>query len=431
MLGTAEPANAEIGPYDGRRAAERLQALQPRPIPVDRKTAMDRLAAAAQGTRLRLVFMNDGLAAPDDAGAFAALDRSGRLASVLWYAADLGRTIALTSIDNKADSLEARAIRPEGVTAPRGLTAAAYDDKGRRIAEAPLSFALGSAEGTARFNLPVELRNDFRVIRIEGSEQAGAARLVDAGSQRRTIGLVASGDGDLAQPLLSPLHYISRALSPYANLVEPRSADLLQSVPELLEAKPSVLIMADIGTMPQPAIEQLSKWVQDGGTLVRFAGPRLAGASDSDPLLPVRLRKGERALGGTLSWSEPQKLRAFTDKGPFAGLAIPEDVDINRQVLAEPSFDLNDKAYAILQDGTPLVTGERRGRGNIVLFHIAPDALWSNLPISGSFVEMLRRLVSLSQRTGAQENRDAVSLPPFQLLSASGALTPPTPRQNR
>ncbi|WP_139976869.1 DUF4159 domain-containing protein [Ochrobactrum sp. CGA5] len=427
IMGSAEPANAEIGPYDGKRAAERLQALEPRPVPVDRKSAMERLASALPAdAKVRLAFMSDGLASREDAETFAELDKSGHLASVLWYGADLSRTFALTGIDNKADSLEAFAIRPEGVSAPRTLTAAAYDDKGRRIAEAPLSFALGSAEGTARFNLPVELRNDFRVIRVDGIEQAGATRLIDAGSERRTVGLIASGDGDLAQPLLSPLHYISRALSPYVNLIEPRSADLLESVPDVLDAKPSILIMADIGTLPQPVTEQLAKWIENGGTLVRFAGPRLAGASDNDPLLPVKLRKGERALGGTLSWSEPQKLRIFPENGPFAGLAIPDDVTITRQVLAEPSFDLNDKAYAVLQDGTPLVTGERRGRGNIVLFHISPDASWSSLPISGSFVEMLRRIVSLSQRSGAQEKQASVSFPPYQLLSASGTLTPPT-----
>lgn len=427
VLGTAEPANTDIGPYDGSHATERLQALQPRPIPVDRKAALDRLASSIpQGEKIRLAFMNDGLAQTTDSEAFAKLNQNNQLASVLWYAANLNHVVALTSIENQADTLEAKATRAEGITMPRTLTASAYDDKGRRIAETPLSFAAGSNEAVARFNLPVELRNDFHVIRIDGTNQAAAARLIDAGSERRTIGLLASGDGDLAQPLLSPLHYISRALSPYANLIEPRSADLMTTVPEVLDAKPSVLIMADIGTLPKPVEDQLTRWVEDGGTLVRFAGPRLAGANENDPLLPVRLRKGERALGGTLSWSEPQKLRSFSDKGPFAGLSVPDDVTVSRQVLAEPSFDLNDKAYATLADGTPLVTGESRGRGNVILFHISPDASWSSLPISGAFVDMLRRIVSLSQRAGAQSDQRSISLPPFQLLSAHGELTPPS-----
>ncbi|MBN9044881.1 MAG: DUF4159 domain-containing protein [Rhizobiales bacterium] len=426
VVGTAEPANAEIGPYDGPGAIRRLQALQPRPIPVERKTALDRLAAALpQDAKIRLAFMNDGLAAPGDADAFTNLDKGGHLASVLWYRADPARVFALTHVDNRADRLDVIAIRPEGVTGPRRLTAAAYDGKGRRIAEAPFSFGPGDSKATARFDLPVELRNDFRLVRIDGADQAGATHLVDAGSERRTVALIASGDGNLAQPLLSPLYYISRALAPYANLIKPRSADLLKSVPEMLDAKPSILILADIGTMPQPVVERLSRWVADGGTLVRFAGPRLAGAAENDPLLPVRLRKGERMLGGTLSWSKPQKLRSFPEKGPFAGLAVPDDVTVNRQVLAEPSFDLNDRTYAVLQDGTPLVTGERRGKGRIVLFHIAPNATWSSLPISGTFVEMLRRIVSMSQRGAVADNSGAVSLPPFQLLSASGSLTAP------
>lgn len=40
--------------------------------------------------------------------------------------------------------------------------------------------------------------------------------------------------------------------------------------------------------------------------LIRFAGPGLAAASDD--LLPVRLRRGGRILGGALSWDKPQKL---------------------------------------------------------------------------------------------------------------------------
>ena len=74
---------------------------------------------------------------------------------------------------------------------------------------------------------------------------------------------------------------------------------------------------------------------------------------------------------------------------------------MTRQVLAEPTPDLVERTWASLADGTPLVTGARRDKGTLVLFHVTPEATWSNLPISGSFVEMLRRIVQLSRNQGA------------------------------
>ena len=68
--------------------------------------------------------------------------------------------------------------------------------------------------------------------------------------------------------------------------------------------------MADIGTLTPDVEEPLANWVEDGGTLVRFAGPRLAAATDA--LVPVRLRHGDRVLGGSLSWQKPQPLASFS-----------------------------------------------------------------------------------------------------------------------
>ncbi len=69
---------------------------------------------------------------------------------------------------------------------------------------------------------------------------------------------------------------------------------------------------------------------------------------------------------------------------------------MTRQVLAEPDATLAARSWASLADGTPLVTGERRGKGIVTLFHISADMRWSDLPMSGTFVEMLRRLVDIS-----------------------------------
>ena len=120
---------------------------------------------------------------------------------------------------------------------------------------------------------------------------------------------------------------------------------------------------------------------------MRFAGPRLA-AGDDD-LVPVKLRRGGRNLGGSLSWEQPQPLATFARESPFFGMAVPTDVAVSRQVLAEPDSTLSERTWATLADGTPLVTAQRRGKGLIVLFHITADTRWSDLPLSGTFVEML------------------------------------------
>jgi hypothetical protein len=117
-----------------------------------------------------------------------------------------------------------------------------------------------------------------------------------------------------------------------------------------------------------PAHDALVKFVEDGGVLVRFAGPRLAATADD--LTPTALRHGGRTLGGALSWETPKRLAPFDRNSPFFGLAAPDEVTISRQVLADPEPGLADKTWARLADGTPLVTADRRGKGLIVLFHV-------------------------------------------------------------
>lgn len=430
ILGTAEKANSDIGPFDANAALERLRALNVRPIPVDRSAAFAKLKTAlANSSSVRVAYLDDGVDTPGATETLKSLDSMG-IASMIWYQPSIASLVAIRQATNNANGLTVRAVRPSDERGQSGVSIGAFDEKGRRIAETGLVFAAGEASAEAVINAPYELRNDFHTLRIDGTTQAGATYLIDENNKRRRVALLSGSEADLSQPLLSPLYYISRALEPFADLLRPRNADLVRAVPELLDQKPSVVIMADIGKLPPETERILSDWVNKGGTLVRFAGPRLAGGSEEDPLLPVILRKGERSLGGALSWKESQPVAAFPDNGPFAGLPTPQDVTVTRQVLAEPSVDLYDKSWANLADGTPLVTGETRERGQIVLFHVTPEATWSNLPISGSFVDMLHRIVSLSNNAGPMSDDKGASgsrvLPPYLTLNAEGALTPPT-----
>ncbi|MBZ9873833.1 DUF4159 domain-containing protein, partial [Mesorhizobium sp. BR1-1-9] len=427
---TAEKPNAEIGPFDAAAALDRLRAAKPRPIPTDRPAVYARVAAALE--RLpgaSVAVLADGLAAKGDDAAFNTL-LSKNAARVVWAVADRMSLTGLTGAENEVDGFALTAIRPPGDAAPAQVTAGAFDDKGRRIADATLTFAPGQSTATGTMAVPFELRNDFASIALDGERQAGAVRVLDESSKRRRVGLLSQAEADQAQPLLSPLYYIRRALQPFADLVEPSSADLADAIPQILDQKPAMIVMADIGTIPAQIRPRLVDWVEKGGTLVRFAGSRLAAAGNDDDLLPVRLRTGERSLGGALSWTTPQPVTEFPKAGPFADLAPPTEVTVSRQVLAEPTPDIVERTWAALADGTPLVTGLKKGKGTLVLFHVTPEATWSNLPISGSFVEMLRRIVQLSRNQGAaiaNAEAAATSLAPYRMIAADGMLVPPTP----
>ncbi|RIK86826.1 MAG: RNA-binding protein [Hyphomicrobiales bacterium] len=427
---TAEKPNAEIGPFDAAEAQRRLAAASPRPVPTDRPAVFARVAQALQAVPdAAVAVLSDGLAADGDEDAFATL-LSGNAASLLWIAPDDLSAIGISDGRNLADAFSFTAIRPQADAAPRQAVAAALDDRGRRIAETTVAFGAGESEAEGLFRVPFELRNDFSVVVIDGESHAAATRLLDENARRRRVGLISQAEAGAAQPLLSPLYYIRRALEPFSDLIEPASTDLAEAIPQILEQRPAIVVLADVGTLPASARERLIDWLEGGGTLVRFAGPRLAAAGNDEELLPVRLRIGERALGGALSWTEPQPVTEFPPAGPFADLAAPVEVTVSRQVLAEPTADIVERTWAALADGTPLVTGASRGDGTLVLFHVSPEATWSSLPISGTFVEMLRRLVQLSSNQGridANGGATGAALAPYRMIGADGTLTAPGP----
>ena len=296
----------------------------------------------------------------------------------------------------------------------------ALDLKGLPLGETAFAFKTKEAETEARFDLPVEIRNDIARIEIAGERSAGAVQLLDKRWRRRTVGVVSGASTDTAQPLLSSSYYIARALGPFADVRVAQGESPAEAVSHFLDQHVPMLILADVGNVAGDARDRLTRWIEDGGVLVRFAGPRLA-ASDDD-LVPVRLRRGGRVLGGSLSWDKPQPLAAFSHDGPFNGMPVPNDVTVSRQVLAEPDAALSENTWATLADGTPLVTAARHGKGLIVLFHVTGDTRWSDLPLSGAFVDMLKRIVALSGTAAVAEPADQKSKNAHDVLAPSRML---------
>lgn len=310
----------------------------------------------------------------------------------------------------------------------------ARDQKGRVLGQTPALMGQGETVQQVTLPLPLELRQDVARIEIEGGRSAGQVWLSDASQQRRRVAIVSETATDSAQALLSPVTYISRALAPFAELRLSKQGPS-EAIASLLDENLSVLILADIGQLPDIAKQKVEQFIDKGGLVLRFSSAGLAGSGDD--LVPVPLRRGGRSLGGALAWDSPRMVHDFEVDSPFYGLKIPPDVTINRQILAEPGPDLDRKVWAHLVDGTPVVTAQSRGQGILVLFHVSADPLWSSLPISGLFVDMLRRVVNLSGQPKQQSNTSGPAtaqhavkstlFAPFRTLDGFGQLgTPPT-----
>jgi hypothetical protein len=437
---TAAPGKTQTLRIEAPNAARSTAAaLQPQPFEPARTEVGAQLERALAGVpQASIVWLADGIDHDGAARAFAdklvSLAGSGSVVVVESRAGE--EALAAAAGLGRDGRLEAMVLRADG--GQRNGIALAFSARGQRLGEAMFDLASGARSATARFDLPLELRNQVTRVEIGGERSAGAVHLLDARSRWHRVALVSGESREQAQPLLAPLYYIEKALAPFAEMVRPKDANLTASVTEAFKQKASVLVMADIGTLSGDLMERVDGWVKKGGVLVRFAGPRLE--KGGDDLIPVGLRLGGRTLGGALSWSTPQPLAPFDEGSLFAGLATAPDVVVNRQVLADPARLTQDvKVWARLKDGTPLVTAAKRGEGQVVLFHVTANSDWSNLPMSGLFVEMLRRISTLGRSggiaAGGVETADtstdasltAEVLNPIQVLDGFGTLKPPPP----
>ncbi len=416
ILTTAPPAIDDqplprglLRPADARSL---INALKPKPWPTDRAALTQAIDTAPFGSDATVVWLSDGL---DDPAVAALGEKLRELGSLQLLLPDgEAAPIALLQPAAQGSELVLRAQRAPSDT-PRRIAVQASDDQGRALARMEMEFAAGAAQAQTPFTVPNELRN--RVVRLDVERQggAGSAALLDERFRRRPVGVVGVPPSETGTPLLNDVYYLDRALAPFAAI---STAD----VATLMQEKLAVVLLPDSAAPSTADREALQRWMATGGVVVRFAGPQLANAPD-DPLSPVRLRAGERALGGAIAWGEPAKLAEFADQSPFAGLAVPPDVQISQQVLAEPDAELSERTWARLSDGTPLVTAQKRGEGWLVLFHTSANTTWTNLPLSGLFVEMLQRLVALSR--GVAGGKFDQALRPYRVFDGFGRLTDP------
>jgi len=419
LLGTApDPVEPFFKRFGAADALPSITSWQPKPWPSDRDAALLKLQSEDL-EKVEIIWLTDGVA--DDAA---------RLEQVPEFASSLQDLGSLTVFAEPAveramlllppDAYETELVVPARIAAPgpkRSVSLKALGPEGEVMARELLVFEVDEVTAEATFELPLDIRNRIARFEIEPNQGVGGVVLLDERWRRRSVGLVSMSAETTPQPLLSETYYVERALRLHADL---RQGD----IPTLLEDDLSAIVLTDSAQINDEDRQALSDWVDEGGVLIRFAGPRLANTAFDD-LVPVPLRRGDRFLDGTLSWARPLPLTSFDENGPLEGLDVPdEDIVVNRQVLAQPGPALAAHSWARLSDGTPLITGMQRNGGWLVLVHTTANNAWSSLPISGVFVDILRRIVSLGIGRGrAPEGL----LAPIEVLDAGGRLVDPGP----
>ena len=400
----------------GAEAQGAVKSVTPQPFGVDRLKALAPLEKLGLDGNPDIIWLSDGLDDRNTGEFVSRLKAIGDLKVLTDSKANAALALAQPRIEGSA--LVFRVVRGSNEDAVRG-TLKATGSQGRYLASQEFELKPGEREKKVTLDLATELRNDLARIEIENRMSAGSTVLVDERWRRRPVGLVSGQSVDAAQPLLSDIFYLDRALQPYAEIHQ-------GPVTELVKAGLSVLMLADVGQLVGDDRQMVSAWVQRGGVLVRFAGPKMA--AQTDDLIPGRLRTGGRMLGSAMSWDKPQALAAWPEGSPYAGLEIPPEVMIKRQVLTDPGAGTDHRTWAQLNDGTPLVTATQLGKGWVVLFHVTANSSWSDLPLSGLFVDMLRRTVALSVGVAGNATPSAAAglLSPIETLDGFGRLASPS-----
>ena len=400
---------------DAGAAGRLARELHPEPWPGDRMAAAQNLARAHFAAAPQIFWLSDGLESGQSRVFRSALEKMGPVTLFAPDPADTAMGLLPPVRDGNGFTVTALRAGNRGLKETR---IAAIGSHGETLSDALLALKPGQNRAQAKLVLPMEVRNQTARLEIAGEDTAGAVQLLDSGGVERRVGIVSASTAENEQPLLSDVYYLERALAPFAEAQK-------GTISTLIGRHVSVLFLADVGKIAGSDATLVDKFVRDGGVLVRFAGPRMTNGTDG--MVPVTLRTGGRYLGSAMAWGQPQHLAPFGVTSPFNGLAIPDEVTVSRQVLAEPSAELADRAWARLGDGTPLVTARQQGQGWIILFHITASPNWSSLPLSGLYVDMLKRLLALSTGTPAGQLASLSSLAPVSLLDEFGHARPPAP----
>ena len=424
-----------FGPMTTQAAQQRMAGLSPSPIKSNASSLLAQLEKEQWNSPPTIVWISNGVETKDSAALASQLPNIGHVYLRQGPASDFPVLLNLEKQSQARPSgvllhikraslsqLENRPTQMALLLPKQSYQLLATGIDGRLLAKQPVTLEQGESKKSVPLNLPDSIMSEVARVSIEGQQHAGATYLLDDRWRNAKIGVI-QPDGEEGLPLLSETFFLDKA-------TEELGAISIAPLNILLRMQMGVLLLPDSALLSETDTNQLRNWVEQGGVLIRFAGPNLANQTDQeDPLLAVRIRYGGRAMDGMLQWDKPAKLEKFHENSPLANLTIPKDVIIKRQVLAENSSELSRSRWASLADGTSLISGRQLNKGWLVLFHSTANTSWSNLALSGSFPAILKRLSGLAFASSGEnsvvDESNHITLPALKVLNGFGVLSTP------
>ncbi len=403
-------------PLTPKKSLSIIDGLVPLPWPADYKNAKDLLSSAQDKDDITNIWLSHGINEGEMRVLTRALQEQGQLHYYAPNKGDKGLFLTLPEINKK--DIVVDIIAPSSYPHDKRITVQAITEDGSVIDEQDTLIDPDENFTPVKFNIPDNLTKEIFLFKIKHQKGAGAIVLLDNRHNLRNVGIVTPKENKDTPRLATAGYYLKRALEPHAKLN-------FGSFQDVLSAQPSVIILPDIATIPTDVLNDLETWVQDGGLLLRFAGPNMAETQNKHFLTPVQLRRGERSLSGAMTWEKPSMLAPFPEHSPFYGIEIPDEITIKQQLLAQPSIDLEEKTWASLGDGTPLITATTMGHGMLVMVHTTVEPQWSNLPLSGVFVDILKQILELSKRQNTDIQISNTILEPLKTLDGFGNFKAP------
>ncbi len=389
----ADDAAPQIrGVMTASAAGQMLAAMQPQPWPADRGADAAALDGASETTR---IYLADGITDTPGFTGFMKVLHPNRIIAP----ASPAPLLLPPSLDEHGN------LVAQAVFASPALMVLAEQKTGGSLASATFSTA-----GIARIALPLAISSQISRLVLQGPAAAGSLYLLDSFAHGSLIGL-ASSSGAAQMPFLGALYFISRALPPGSQI---STGDLASLIAE----KPAIIVLADVALTPAQ-LQAAQDWMTSGGEIIRFAGPITAAAPDR--LEPDPLLAGDRRLGGTLTWTTPQRIAPPPASSPLAGLSAGPETTVTRQILADPTRLDPTTIWAELADGTPLILGRAIGKGLLVSVLTSANADWTNLALAAIYPAMLARLTALVHGAPLQPRRE---LPMLYTLDGFGNLVP-------